>query len=318
MTGRTSVNASNPQQSGRNAQRLSQEERSGILVGFLCYLFWGLCPIYWKLLDAVSPFEVISHRIIWCFVFILIVCRVMRLDYVGLLRDRRALRYLVPAGLVITFNWSTYIYAIATDHLVDCALGYYINPLVSILFGLVVFKERLTVLQTVATVLAAAGVIYFTVDYGQLPAISLALALSFGLYSAIKKKGGYPAVTSIAVESTVALPIAVVTGIVTAAVTGSHAFLGDVTTAAGWGTTLLLIVAGPVTAVPLVLFARAANDIPLSLLGFIQYVSPTCSLLLGVFAYGEAFTGAHAVCFGLIWAGLVLVSIDAIMRSRKR
>jgi len=290
--------------------------RSGVLTGLACYVFWGLCPVFWKLLGHVNPFEVIANRVVWALVFMLLVCRILKLDYVGLLRNPRALKYLVPAGIVVTFNWSVYIYAIATNHLVESALGYYINPLVSILFGLVLFKERLSRLQTAATLLMCAGVLYFTFAYGQVPWYALALAFSFALYSAIKKKGGYPAVESIAVENTVATPIALAIGAFTALNTGTHAFLADPASLASWGTTALLMLAGPVTAIPLVLFSKAANKIPLSMLGFIQYVSPTISLLLGVFAYGEPFTSAHAVCFGCIWTGLALVSFEAVRAGR--
>lgn len=289
--------------------------RTGVLTGIGCYVFWGLCPIFWKLLDHVNAFEVIANRVIWSLAFMLLVCRAMKLDYRGLLGNRRALKYLVPAGILITFNWSVYIWAVSTGNLVECALGYYINPLVSILFGVAFFRERLTRLQTAATLLMAAGVAYFSLVYGRVPWIALALALSFGLYGAIKKKGGCPPIEAIAVENTVAAPVALAIGAITAFTTGGHAFLGDPTSAASWGTTALLMLAGPVTAIPLVLFSKAANNIPLSLLGFIQYVSPTISLLLGVFAYGEAFTAAHAVCFGCIWTGLALVSFEAVRWS---
>lgn len=292
--------------------------RTGVLTGIGCYVFWGLCPVFWKLLGAVNPFEVIANRIIWSLAFMVLVCRVMHLDYLGLLRSRRTLRYLLPASLLITVIWSVYIWAVAAGNLVECALGYYINPLMSILFGVVFFKEKLTRLQTAATLLMAAGVLYFSVAYGQIPWIALALALTFALYGVVKKKGGCPPIEAIAVENTLAAPIGLAIGVATALITGGHAFLADPASVASWGVTGLLVLAGPVTAIPLVLFSKAANNIPLSLLGFIQYVSPTLSLLLGVFAYGEAFTSAHAVCFACIWVGLALVSFEAVRGSLGR
>lgn len=299
-----------------DAQTLGLRERRGIIAGLCCYAFWGLCPIYWKLLGSVDSLEIIAQRIIWCWVFMVVVCAVLRLPFSPLLRDARARCHLIPAAALITVNWSIYIYAVAIGHVVDTALGYYINPLVSILFGVAFFRERLTPPQVAAVCLCAAGIVFFLVDYGQLPWISLMLALTFGAYGAIKKRGGYPAVPALAAESTFVMPLAVVLAVGLALVTGGHAFLGDVSTSDGWVTTALLVGAGAVTAIPLVLFAKAANAIPLSLVGFIQYVSPTIALLLGVFAFGEPFTFAHAVCFGCIWCGLVLVSIDSVRRAR--
>lgn len=292
------------------------QARNGTIAGLFCYLFWGLAPIYWKWLDAVDPLEVIGHRIIWCFILMVIICAVLRIDFVSLLKDKRAVKYLAVAAVLISINWGIYIYAVATDRIVHTAMGYYTNPLVSILFGVVFFQEKLSILQKGAVLLCAIGVVFFLFDYGELPWISLALAFSFGLYGAVKKKGGYPAIPALAVESALALPLALMAVAASIYLTGSHAFLGDTSSMQGWTTTLLIIGSGAITAIPLVLFAKAANSIPLTMLGFIQYVSPTIALLLGVFAYGEPFTTAHAVCFGCIWAGLALASIDTIRKSR--
>lgn len=291
------------------------QARNGTIAGLFCYLFWGLAPIYWKWLDAVDPLEVIGHRIIWCFILMVIICAVLRIDFVSLLKDKRAVKYLAVAAVLISINWGIYIYAVATDRIVHTAMGYYTNPLVSILFGVVFFQEKLSILQKGAVLLCAIGVVFFLFDYGELPWISLALAFSFGLYGAVKKKGGYPAIPALAVESALALPLALMAVAASIYLTGSHAFLGDTSSMQGWTTTLLIIGSGAITAIPLVLFAKAANSIPLTMLGFIQYVSPTIALLLGVFAYGEPFTTAHAVCFGCIWAGLALASIDTIRKS---
>lgn len=291
---------------------------SGVKAGVFCYVFWGLAPIYWKILGNVSPLEVIGHRVLWSFVLMAVVCLVLKNGFPRILCDKRAWKHLLPAGLLIMVNWSLYIYAVATDRVVFTALGYYINPLVSVLLGTVFFREKLSVFQKAAVALCAAGVLYFLYDLGELPWISLALAFSFGLYGAIKKKGGYPANEALAMESTVALPVALAVLALLPALTGADAaFLADTSSAAGWTTTLLLVGSGAITAIPLVLFAKAANSIPLSMLGFIQYISPTIALLLGVFAFGEAFTLAHAVCFGCIWAGLALVSFEAVRGQKK-
>lgn len=290
------------------------ETRKGIITGIFCYLFWGLCPLYWKLLENVDSLEIIAQRIIWCAVLTVGACVVLRKDLLGLLRNKRAWRILGPASILITLNWGLYIYAVNTGHVVETAIGYYINPLVSIILGIIFFGERLTKLQICAVALCSFGVLFFTFNYGQFPAISLALACSFGLYGAVKKKGNYPPVEALAMESAILFIPVMAFAIILAFATGSHAFLGDTTTLDGWTTTLLLIGAGPVTAVPLLLFSSAANKIPLSLLGFIQYLSPTLALILGVFLFGEAFTLAHGVLLGCIWAALALVSAETLRR----
>ena len=259
--------------------------------------------------------EIIGQRIVWSLVLTVVACKfILKVDFVGLLRDARARRFLIPSGLLIMLNWSLYIVAMVTNNVVEASLGYYINPLVSIVLGLVVFRERLTPLQIAATVLSAAGVIYFTVNYGSFPWIALVLAFTFGIYGAVKKRGGYPAVPTIAVEGIVALPFAIV-ALVAVFIAGQSVFFSPDMSLEAWQTRVLLVLTGPITAVPLILFATAANKTPLSLIGFIQYISPTISLLSGVLVLGEPFTSAHAVCFACIWAGAVLVIVDAIRKQ---
>ncbi len=290
---------------------------TGVLTAFGCYTLWGFFPLYWKLLSGVNQYEVVAQRIIWCFAFTAIVCAVVRADFWKLLKEPRARRFLIPASILITANWSIYIVAVATGHVLETSIGYYLNPLVSIVLGMICFRERLTPLQWIAVALCTAGILFFTLGYGSFPAIAISLALSFGVYGAVKKQGGYPALEAIAVESAVMTPFAIIFAVGLAFFTGTHGFLGDVTSLEGWKTTALLVGGGAVTAIPLILFAKAANTIPLTLLGFIQYLSPTIALLIGVFAFGEPFTTAHAVCFGCIWCGLALVAVDSLMRSRK-
>lgn len=294
---------------------LKKERRNGIITALMCYTIWGLLAIYWKLLDEVSPMEIISHRIIWCFVTMIIICLATRQDLGALFKDPRAWRHLVPSALIITLNWSIYIYAVGIDKIVEASMGYYINPLVTIILGVIVFKERLSRFQGIALLLCTIGVIYFTVQYGQFPWIAIALAVSFGIYGAIKKKAGYPAVPALAFENTVMLIPAIACAFITAKVTGSHSFAADLGSSHGIYITILLVIAGPATGIPLALFSRAANLIPLSLLGFIQYLSPTLTLLTGVLIFGEPFTMAHAVCLGFIWIGLALVTIDGFRKE---
>lgn len=287
-----------------------KERRNGILTALMCYIIWGLLPIFWKLLDEVSPMEIISHRIIWCFVTMTIICLFTHQDLKGLYSQPRAWKYLAPSAAIITLNWSIYIYAVSIDKIVEASIGYYINPLVTIILGVIIFKEKLSRFQGIAVLLCTIGVIYFTVKYGHFPWIAIALAVSFGIYGAIKKKAGYPAIPALAFENTVMLVPAIACAFITASLTGTHSFGADIGTSHGIYITILLVMAGPATAIPLALFSRAANLIPLSLLGFIQYLSPTLSLLTGVLIYGEPFTMAHMVCLGFIWTGLILVTID--------
>lgn len=293
-----------------------RKTRRGIAAGVLCYVLWGCIPIYWKLLGNVDSFEIVAHRLIWCFVFCALVCLVMGRKWTHLLRDRRAMRFLVPAALIITANWSIFIFAVNMGRIIETSIGYYINPLVTIALGLIVFKERLSPVEWIAIGLMCVGIGYFAMGYGQFPWISVLLAVTFGVYGAIKKKAGYPAIEAIAVEGLVMLPVALAGAVILAIVTGSHGFMGELSFE-GWQTTLLLLGGGVVTAVPLILFAAAANSIPLTIIGFLQFFSPTLSLLIGVFLYGEPFTMAHGVCLGLIWTGLALVMANSVRKARK-
>lgn len=306
----------NPREIPTTAGRsLTAEEKRGVAAAVFCYLLWGIFPLYWKLLAEVDSLEIIAHRIIWCFVTTVIFCAAARLDLRGLLKMPRAWRYLVPAAIIITLNWSIYIFAVNIGRVVETAIGYYINPLVSVVLGIVVFGERLSALKGAAVTLCTIGVAFFTISYGQFPWIAIALAMSFGVYGAIKKKAGYPAITALAFENTVMVLPAILFAIALAHVTGTHAFAANLDTSHGVYLTALLVIGGPATAIPLILFAKAANSIPLSLLGFIQYLSPTMALLTGVFLFGEPFTLAHGVCLGCIWSGIALVIVDTVRAS---
>lgn len=305
---------------------ISARPGRGITLGVCCYCLWGLLPLFWKLLDHVSPLEILAHRLLWSSVFLVALCLLMfRRELLDLLRQRRALLILGGAGLIITANWGFYIYAVNSGNILQASLGYYINPLFSILLGVVFFKERLTLIQKIATGLAAAGVLYFIFDYGSFPWIALFLAASFALYGMLKKYGGYPAVPAMTIETTIAAPLAVafvaamflIPSLAETRVFLTSASAGSLDALAPTDT-ILLIVSGALTALPLVLFASAANSIPYSWLGFLQYLSPTLTLLLGVFVYREAFTHAHTVCFALIWAGLALVATEVAMNSRRK
>ena len=300
---------------------LKHNQARGILLGFASYVFWGLMPLFWKLLTHIDSFEILAHRLLWSALLLAPICLLTcRAVFLALFRQRRALLILLGAGLVCTFNWGFFIFAVNSGHVLQTSMGYYINPLMSIAIGLLFFKERLSPIQIIALILAAIGVLYFTIDYGSFPWMSMALAISFACYGALKKIGGYPALPALAVETTLVAPLAI--GYVVAAFfMPEHAFLAlDANSAvgsAGFLAAFLLISGGILSFIPMLLFSEAVNRIPLSWMGFLQYVSPTLSLLLGVFAFHEAYTYAHAVCFALIWAGLLLIVIENILEQRR-
>ena len=287
---------------------MSITQNKGILSAVVAYLMWGFLPIYWKLLRQAGALEILSHRIFWSLfflaVFLLLTRRLsaFRSEIRDLVRDRRRVCGVLVSTLLITLNWLIYIWAVNDSRIVETSLGYYINPLVNVLLGVALLKERLSTKQYLAVALAAAGVLNLTLNFGAFPWVALSLAVSFGLYGLCKKLLGLSPITGIALETLLISPVALI-----------YLFSLEVQNAGtfGWANplpTALFIGAGIVTAIPMVLFANAANQLPLSVLGFIQYLSPTIALLTGVFLYHEPFTYMHALSFGLIWLALALFS----------
>ena len=289
------------------------EYKKGLIYGLLCYLIWGLFPLYWRLIDHVDSFEILAHRMLWSCVFMVAL-------FVGIrkmrLRDKvvgvRQWGGLLVTSILISFNWGLYIWAINHGYILQSSLGYYINPLVNVLLGYIFLHERLNASQTIAITLAAIGVIYFTAQGGTFPIISIGLALSFGIYGLLKKKMNLDATAALTVETLWMMP---------AALTYILFLVGDGTSALCTVqplTWVLLVLAGAVTAIPLLLYGKAAERITLTALGFLQYVSPTGQFLIGVLVYKEPFTTAHIICFALIWTGLIIFSIDTLRQLRKR
>jgi len=301
-----------------------QESRvKGLLVALACYAIWGTLPIFWKFLSAIPSSLVQAQRMIWCFVCVIVFCVITRRDFRRLFKEPRAVRTFIASGVLCTINWTTYVITVNSGNIVESALGYYINPLISILIGLVFFKERLTKAQIAATVLAVIGVVSFTVSYGQVPVMGLILAFSFGAYGAVKKWGGYPSVEGMAVESTFTGAAGLLAFAIGSFVPGLWETLTPVTavsplawTDGGVVLVLLFALSGFFTWLPLQLFSEAANRIPLTWMGFCQYLSPTLALLIGVFMFGEPFTFAHGVLFGCLWGGIALIALEAAIRSR--
>lgn len=287
------------------------DHKKGLLYGLLCYTIWGLFPLYWRMIDHVDSIEILAHRMLWSGVFMVtLFIGIRHLRLRNHIKKRSQYLMLLVTGTLITFNWGLYIWAINHGYILQSSLGYYINPLVNVLLGYVFLHERLNRAQTIALILAFAGVLYFTIDYGHFPFISLALAFSFGIYGLLKKKMGLNATAALTVETIWMMPAALIY-ITFIAVEGNSAL-----NTFDWFTWLLLLLAGAVTAIPLLLYGKAAERITLTALGFLQYVSPTGQFLIGILVYREPFTTAHIVCFSLIWTGLIIFTIDTVRKIR--
>ena len=288
------------------------EDRKGLLYGFLCYLIWGMFPLYWRLLDDVDSFEILAHRMLWSGVFMVtLFVGIRRMRLRNHIQRPRQYLMLLLTGTLISFNWGLYIWAINHGYILQSSLGYYINPLVNVLLGYLFLHERLNRAQTVALMLALAGVVYFTIDYGHFPIISLGLAFSFGIYGLLKKKMGLNATPALTVETIWMMPAALV--FITFLCSQGQSALNNF----DWFTWLLLLLSGAVTAIPLLLYGKAAERITLTALGFLQYISPTGQFLIGIFVYKESFTTAHIICFACIWLGLTIFTVDIIKRLKR-
>lgn len=286
----------------------------GVLAGIGAYTLWGLFPIYWRLLEQVPAIEILAHRIVWSLAFIALIL-VLQKDLQWLkpvIHNRRTMVIYTLAAILLSINWFTYIWAVNAGYVVEASLGYFINPLVNFLLGVIFFKEKLRGGQVAAVVLAVLGVVYLTVSYGSLPWISLVLAFSFGSYGLIKKTASLESMHGFSLETAV-LFLPALGFLLYRGASGVGAFMQQ-----GTATTLLLILAGPVTSIPLVMFGYAARSIPLSMLGFIQYITPTLQFMLGVFVYNEPFPMARLVGFSMIWLALLLYSIESVRFIRRQ
>ncbi len=289
------------------------EHRSGLLSGVVAYGVWGVFPLYFRLLEPATPLEVLSHRIVWSLAVVgIVLARTRDVAWVGLLRRSPALlARTTAAAALIAVNWIVYIWAVGEGHVVEAALGYFINPLVTVTLGVVFLGERLRRAQWAAVALGAVAVAILTASYGRVPWIALTLATSFAAYGFLKKQIPLTAPQSLAAETVVLAPVAAVIAVVLVA-RGSAQF-GH----AGLGSSLLLVAAGPVTAIPLMLFAHAARRIPLTLLGLLQYLTPTGQFLIAVAVFHEALPASRWAGFALVWAALVLLGVDMV-RTQSR
>jgi chloramphenicol-sensitive protein RarD len=290
---------------------LRREATAGIAYGVAAYGLWGFMPIYLKSVKAAPVLEVLSHRIVWALFLLLVLSwrRRQLAEIATLLRPGRTLAILTVSTVAIAVNWLIYIFAVVNGRMLEASLGYYINPLVNVLLGVVVLGERLERPVQVAVAIAFTGVLWLTVRVGAPPWIALALAASFGLYGLMRKLAPVGALAGLIVETTLLLPLA--GGYLAWAVaSGRAAFLAGQPTL-----DLLLLLAGPVTAFPLLCFAAAARRLSLSTLGFVQYLSPTLQFLLAVFLYAEPFDRARAVAFAFIWTALAVFAVHSVRRG---
>jgi chloramphenicol-sensitive protein RarD len=298
-----------------NTRMLTDKKKSvtGTLYTIAAFVLWGLLPGYWKMLKSVPSDEIVFHRIIWTFVIsITLVFFTGRSESLKkILKDRRLRIIVLLSSLTIVVNWLIYVFAVNTGQIVEASLGYFINPLVSILLGMIVLRERLTWMQIAALILAAAAVIFMAADLGSFPWIAISLAFSFGLYGLIKKMGDLDSIASLSVETLFLLPVAA-SVILFKEYSGTGA-MGSVSLK----TDLLLVSTGVVSAFPLFWFAQGARMIPLSRIGFIQYITPSMMLIIGVAVYGENFTVTHGVSFSLIWSALILYTVSGLINRRR-
>lgn len=289
-----------------------EASRAGVAAGLVAYSLWGVFPVYFKIVESVAPTEVLAHRIVWAVPFgaLILLIRHQWPEVRRAMTHRRMLFWLGMSALCITINWFIYIWAVQNQRIFEASLGYYINPLMYVFVGVLFFGEKLRSLQLAAVVFAGVGVLVLTISGGSFPWVALTLAIFFTAYGVIRKRVVIGAMPGLFVETALLLPLAML-------------WMGWLLVAgqASFGThdlslALLLLAAGPITVVPLLLFAIAARRLPLTTIGFMQFLAPTLQFLTGVF-YGEVLTNAHLACFGLIWVAVALFSIDAI-RAGKR
>lgn len=287
-----------------------REYKIGVLYTTIAYIAWGVLPLYWKLIDDIPAMEILAHRIVWSLVFVLGIILISRKGkQLGgtlkeIIKNKTKLIGIIASSILITINWVTFIWAVNSGHIIDTSLGYYINPLVSVLLGIIVLKERILFWQGISFVLAGMGVLVLTIQYGSFPWVAFTLALSFGFYGLTKKLAKLDSLIGLAMETMVVTPIALIY-LAVLYKGGVDSFSG-----ATLDVQLLLMGAGVATALPLLWFASGANRIPLSVVGILQYIAPTISLLLGVFLYHEDFTRTHFITFLCIWTALLIYSFS--------
>ena len=284
----------------------------------ICYFSWGLFPIYFKLLKSIGAYEVLAMRILCSFIFMILVVGIAKnkktiFEEIKKIWDnKKSFLLLVLASLLITGNWLTYIIAVNTNHVLEASFGYYLNPIVTIILAVVFLKEKLTRTQTIACLFVGGSLLYLFISLGSLPWVSIMLAFTFGLYSLCKKKIILSPKASLLIETTIVSPIAII-------YMGYLASNNSITFHTfGTDTLIYLLLSGVVTAVPLMLFAKGATDIPLYLLGILQYLPPTMQFFIGIFVYGEELSVQKLISFSIIWVAVAVFCYSAILSMKKQ
>ncbi len=287
-------------------------DRSALIAGIAAFMAWGLVPVYWKLLRSVPADEILAHRFFWTCIFMVLLLSWQRRwpEVRGNIRNHRTALFCVASGVAIAINWFVFIWAVNAGHLLETSLGYFMTPLVNVLFGAVFLRERLTRAQFVSVLLATAAVCYLAFGVGRLPSIALILCCSFGFYGLFRKVSGAASMPGLFLETTVIVPFALGYLIFLQQTGTLHFSISDPKLS------LLLVSSGIVTGVPLLWFAHAARHLRLTTLGFLQYLAPSCTFFLGVFVYHEPFRRAQLMTFGLIWIALAIFTADALARWR--
>ncbi len=296
----------------KNESTAKSHETLGLIAGIACFTTWGLIPVYWKLIASVPATEILAHRFVWTTIFLSLVLSWQgRWDeVVANIRSRPALIYCLTGGAAIATNWFLFIWAVNIGHVIETSLGYFMTPLMNVLFGALFLRERLTRLQLISVLLALLGVVNITFGYGRFPWIAVSLCLSFGLYGLLRKKSGTAAIPGLFIETILLLPLAILFLVY---LQNTHSL---VFTQAGWWLSILLVSTGVVTAVPLFWFGYATRHLRLITVGFLQYLSPIGSFFLGVFLFHEPFTRGRLVTFVLIWIALAIFTAEAVIRWR--
>lgn len=286
---------------------MDKRKTAGVFYALSSYLIWGFTPIYWKIFSGTGSLELLAHRIFWaCFVSFLIFAATKSLgDFGALLKDRRRMGWVVLRAVLLSVNWFTYVWAVSNGMVLEASLGYYLNPLISILLGLFFLKESLTRLQWIAVGFAAVGVGLKTVLVGSFPLVSVILAISFGFYGLLKKKSTEGSLLGIGAESLILLPVAAIF-LIFNEVGGSGSFVS-----AGIGMKLVFVTTGIVTVIPLFLFSKGTSRIPLVWIGFLQFIAPTMMLAFGIFLYGEVMSVYDFIGFASVWIGIIIFLVSS-------
>jgi chloramphenicol-sensitive protein RarD len=287
--------------------------QKSIISAMMAYVLWGILPIYWKALKEVSPLYILASRIFWSFLFCVIFVTIIKKwpEIKTILLDKKRFIYCILSGVMVSLNWYTYIWAVNANFIIDASLGYYINPLVVVLFSALFFGERFNKWESLSVLLALVGVLFITLKIGKFPVVAIVLALTFALYGAFKKKLNASPIVSLILETAVVAPFAFVAILYIESQGQGVIALGNPMV------TALAVLAGVVTAIPLLLYAKGVQEISFSLLGFFQYITPTIMLFLGVFLYGEAFSTVDLIGFGFIWVALIIFTISKIHNGSK-